>query len=322
MSAGLVTLLFALLVNACLIPPAIFAWQFYMQRPVRVYVQEVRAREMRAGRGEFVRLILTPASLPQAVFTVAECESMVQTVNIVDKWTKNRHSHFPTDDVPINSVPELANVSTAINERRIPLLKSRYELGDSHIEMHDLFLIRYRGDDASAQNELKMHIDGTTLSFSIALSPPDAYAGGGIEFDLVETSVKAAQGALIMHPSKLLHRGATVTGGTRYVLVGFVSVGVDPMWAWTGDGDSDFPATRNGFWASCARIVHLFSEGEAEQLGEEHCKNPVLVMYKHIHNQVVSGLLEQGLESEDMNQLILLNMALLIFSVIIIKYMG
>ena len=45
-------------------------------------------------------------------------------------------------------------------------------------------------------------------------------------------------------------------------------------------------------------------------------------MYKHIHNQVVSGLLEQGLESEDMSQLILLNMALLILSVIIIKYMG
>ena len=42
-------------------------------------------------------------------------------------------------------------------------------------------------------------------------------------------------GALIMHPSKLLHRGATVTSGTRYVLVGFVSVGEDPLWALTPD---------------------------------------------------------------------------------------
>ena len=117
------------------------------------------------------------------------------------------------------------------------------------------------------------------------------------EFDLVETAVKAAQGALIMHPSKLLHRGATVTGGTRYVLVGFVSVGVDPMWAWTGDGDSDFPATRNGFWASCARIVHLFSEGEAEQLGEEHCKNPVLVVYTHLYIQVSFNALHSPVAS-------------------------
>ena len=255
------------------------------------------ARQMRTERSALAWLISAHACRPQEVFTVAECESMVQTVNIVDKWTSDRHPHFPTDDVPINSVPELAIVSTAINERIIPLLKSRYELGDSHIEMHDLFLIRYRGDDASAQNELKMHIDGTTLSFSIALSPPDAYAGGGIEFDLVETSVKAAQGALIMHPSKLLHRGATVTGGTRYVLVGFVSVGVDPMWAWTGDGDSDFPATRNGFWASCARIVHLFSEGEAEQLGEEHCKNPVLVVYTHLYIQVSFNALHSPVAS-------------------------
>lgn len=25
------------------VPPGIFAWQFYMQRPARIYVQEVRA---------------------------------------------------------------------------------------------------------------------------------------------------------------------------------------------------------------------------------------------------------------------------------------
>lgn len=78
--------------------------------------------------------------------------------------------------------------------RVIPLLKSRFELGDAAVEMHDLFLIRYRGDEATAQNELKMHTDGTTLSFSVALSPPDKYAGGGIEFDIIETPVRAPQG--------------------------------------------------------------------------------------------------------------------------------
>ena len=35
----------ALLGSVLVVPPTMFAWQFYMQRPVRVYVQEVRASD-------------------------------------------------------------------------------------------------------------------------------------------------------------------------------------------------------------------------------------------------------------------------------------
>ena len=84
------------------------------------------------------------------------------------------------------------------------------------------------------------------ISFTVNLN--DGWEGGGTEFDFLkgdrvddrvvvhggeagvwgsvssEGSVVAKPGTLILHSGKMLHGGAKVTGGVRYVLVGFVDV--------------------------------------------------------------------------------------------------
>ena len=51
----------------------------------------------------------------------------------------------------------------------------------------DLFLIRY-SSSSGGQAGLKWHTDETTLSISVALSSPESFSGGGVEFDLLHRS--------------------------------------------------------------------------------------------------------------------------------------
>lgn len=62
------------------------------------------------------------------------------------------------------------------------------------------------------------------LSFSLFLTPPDAYDGGElvIEHPGASQALKPAAGDLVLYPSTSLHRVAPVTAGTRLVCVGWI----------------------------------------------------------------------------------------------------
>lgn len=62
------------------------------------------------------------------------------------------------------------------------------------------------------------------LSFIISLSPTESYEGGEVIFKAgsEEKSFKLEQGKMILFPSFVLHKVATVTKGERYVLVGWL----------------------------------------------------------------------------------------------------
>jgi hypothetical protein len=48
--------------------------------------------------------------------------------------------------------------------------------------INDLFYVRYDATTPGAQRSLEAHRDGSLLSFSIALSSPDDFVGGGTRF--------------------------------------------------------------------------------------------------------------------------------------------
>ncbi|MEM9705891.1 MAG: Fe2+-dependent dioxygenase [Pseudomonadota bacterium] len=64
----------------------------------------------------------------------------------------------------------------------------------------------------------------TDLSFTIFLTPPDAYDGGElILHDAgVTQSIKAEAGDLVLYPSTFVHEVAPVTSGERFVCVGWI----------------------------------------------------------------------------------------------------
>ena len=63
------------------------------------------------------------------------------------------------------------------------------------------------------------------LSFTLFLTPPDAYQGGELVIaDRVEDrAFKLNQGELVLYPSDTLHRVAPVTEGARIVVVGWIT---------------------------------------------------------------------------------------------------
>jgi PKHD-type hydroxylase len=79
--------------------------------------------------------------------------------------------------------------------------------------------------------EYGMHVDDalmdgrrTDLSFTLFISPPDAYDGGELEIEAPggNVSVKEAAGSAFVYPSTTLHRVAPVTSGERLAVIGWV----------------------------------------------------------------------------------------------------
>ena len=68
-------------------------------------------------------------------------------------------------------------------------------------------------------------LDHRKLSFSVQLSPPDAYEGGDliVHFDSDPKPADRDQGAITFFPSYALHEVTPVTKGTRHSLVGWVT---------------------------------------------------------------------------------------------------
>jgi len=64
----------------------------------------------------------------------------------------------------------------------------------------------------------------TDLSFTLFLSPPDSYEGGQLVLEMGsgQESVKLPAGALVLYPTRYLHRVEPVSAGTRVAAVGWV----------------------------------------------------------------------------------------------------
>lgn len=174
-------------------------------------------------------------------------------------WSTSRHSHHPTTDFAVDAAPALhAALHPLVATTILPTLARLYDFEgpEETLLMRDLFFVRY---EAGAQDRLTPHRDGTLLSFNVLLSEPGRdFEGGGTRFFSIGDSCEACRapqptvgaggggpagstgcahcagtgraalqqqlGDLTMHCGKLLHEGAPVVRGTRFVLVGFVTV--------------------------------------------------------------------------------------------------
>ncbi len=143
-------------------------------------------------------------------------------------WLTKRHSVHPTTDFSLLDAPKVMAVAEPIMASVVlPTLYKLYFNGDEEqvkLAINDLFYVRYDGDTANAQKELEAHRDGSLLSFSIALTSPEKFVGGGTRFVGSNKVVRPIQaGDLVTHSGKVLHAGEKVVNGVRDILVGFVT---------------------------------------------------------------------------------------------------
>ena len=101
----------------------------------------------------------------------------------------------------------------------------------NNLRVMDAFVVRY---DAQGQASLPVHQDENVLSFTIALSSPDDYEGGGVCFEQLRPAgtagaftphvLNADAGGIVAFPGKLRHGGNTITAGRRYIVPLFLYV--------------------------------------------------------------------------------------------------
>jgi len=136
-------------------------------------------------------------------------------------WTTNRHNNYPTTDIPVNNIKTIFKYVLTSIPNIIDKIYTFYCIPKNiSINIVDLFVVKYEKD---AQNKLKIHTDGSFITFSIMLSSNKDYQGGGTEFnDGIQMFLE--QGDVLVHSGYVKHSGLEVTKGTRYILVGFTSI--------------------------------------------------------------------------------------------------
>ena len=119
--------------------------------------------------------------------TIADVVNLAEAHVAEHGWLTKRHSQHPTTDFSLLDAPlVLAAAMPLVSSVVLPTLHSLYfggaNAGAISLEVNDLFYVRYDGSTAGAQRELEAHRDGSLLSFSIALTDPSSFEGGGTRF--------------------------------------------------------------------------------------------------------------------------------------------
>ena len=166
-----------------------------------------------------------------------------------DRPDHARHASYPTCDF---AVPECAALAAYLNDeigldgRVLGHLTDLFGIAREDMSYLDFFCAHYQvsSDDADDEadaavqtmDRLEAHRDGSLLSFTITLTSPGDFEGGGTFFDALRdakpTDVLRPGGVVrpcragdgVFHSGKLLHGADVVRSGERTVLVGFVEV--------------------------------------------------------------------------------------------------
>lgn len=204
------------------------------------------------------------------MLTTHECDSLIQRSHEAAKqnlkqhpnsdeftkspkgWRKERHGSYPTTDLNLVTDPftkeDRQYLAERLHARLAPLIHRIYGIAPSSIRANDMFVVRYDADEG--QQALKPHTDEAHLSFNILLN--DDFEGGGTRFfnrrSGEEIDVYPSKGYVLLSNAVIQHEGLPTTRGTRYILVGFLSLDRTHIFTGMGTGLSLFASWLSMPW--------------------------------------------------------------------------
>ncbi len=135
-----------------------------------------------------------------------------------NKWSTKRHGNYPTTD---NKFDENWNCyhyfENLVKTKIYDTLFKLYKVDISKLYILELFLVKY---DEKGQKSLDFHVDETEFSFIITLN--NDFKGGGTLFKDTNRLIQPNKGDCLVFSGRNKHKGNVITGGTRYILAGFI----------------------------------------------------------------------------------------------------
>jgi len=116
----------------------------------------------------------------------------------------------------------LAWFNNALSARLFPTLASLFPdllPGSDTLRAHSVAVLKYN----TSHPRTDVHVDDALFAFTIALSPAEAFEGGGTYFEHLDQVVEMPQGHATFRPGAVRHGGHPVTSGVRYVIGGFIA---------------------------------------------------------------------------------------------------
>lgn len=156
------------------------------------------------------------------LFTPKFCREAIALAEAKDKWTIDRHEHYPTNDVLLQDIGLDDIYNRVLDEVVRPLAIHQWNLEGKSWDAfsNENFMARYT---TSRQSHLALHHDRSHLTMVIKLN--DEFSGGGTWFPKYQKLSNPEQiGTAVLHPGMITHRhGARpITSGKRYIIVSFI----------------------------------------------------------------------------------------------------
>jgi hypothetical protein len=158
------------------------------------------------------------------MFTKTFCKMIIEEAEYHQKWTVNRHEHYPTTDFILDEIGLGEMYMKVLREYGFPIAKYVWGLtGDVWAKdmTAENFLAKY---DPDAQGHLNSHIDESNYTITLALN--NEFTGGGTYYHRQKTLIKADTGHVCLFPMPThKHSGKWIDSGNRYIIVSFCKRG-------------------------------------------------------------------------------------------------
>ena len=175
-------------------------------------------------RGEYDLMVddLTNNIYEFPLFTEKFCKEAIALSESLDKWTIDRHDHYPTNDVLLQDIGLQDAYHKVLKEVVYPLCIHLWTLeGKGWSDMFsENFLARYTTD---RQSHLSLHHDFSHVTMVVKLN--DEFDGGGTWFPKYNIlSNPERVGVATLHPGMVthLHGARPIYAGKRYICVSFM----------------------------------------------------------------------------------------------------
>ena len=187
--------------------------------------------------------LLTP---DQASKCLQLAKQYAETSECWSSKDSDRHSSYSTADFPVEDCDDLQSYLEEIGfeSKTFGLIGDLFPIDKGDLWFMDLFCAHYKGTEdgttSSVMDRLDPHRDGSIISFTIVLSSPEDYEGGGTEFQALcnvgeeydEYSNVLDNGVIkvrtagegVVHCGKIFHGAHVVKSGERTTITGFVNV--------------------------------------------------------------------------------------------------